>query len=117
MKLPEKANILGTEYKINYQSEDENSKLLEARGYCEFYTKEIFVNKKLFTNNNKGDYSEYFKDLYKLGYEVLRHEIIHCFIFESGLWNNCEWARNEEMTDWIAIQFPKLNECFKSLGV
>lgn len=116
-KLPKFVDILGTRYKINYQTEKENDGLLGCRGYCEFYTKEIFVNKKLFMDNKKGEYSECFKDLWKMGLEVLRHEIIHAFIFESGLWNNCEWARNEEMTDWIALQFPKLEKCFKSIEV
>jgi hypothetical protein len=111
MNLPKEVNILGTTYKIIYQTRKENESLISARGYCEFYTKEIFVDKQLFMDNKKGEYSEGFKDLYKMGYEVLRHEIIHAFVFESGLWNNCSWATNEEMTDWLALQFPKLNEC------
>lgn len=30
------------------------------------------------------------------------------FLFESGLGDNCKWARNEEMVDFFAIQFPKI---------
>lgn len=52
--------------------------------------------------------------------KVLRHEIIHAFLYESGVWNNSDsngsWAVNEEMTDWIAIQFPKIAKVFKELG-
>jgi hypothetical protein len=44
--FPKFVDILGTRYKINYQTEKENDGLLGCRGYCEFYTKEIFVNKK-----------------------------------------------------------------------
>ena len=47
----------------------------------------------------------------------LRHEIIHAFAYESGLWGDSEgtlaWAQNEEMTDWLAIQFPKMEKVFK----
>ena len=43
-----------------------------------------------------------------------RHEIIHAFLFESGLAENSEWAQNEEMVDFFAIQFPKLMEAFKN---
>lgn len=43
-----------------------------------------------------------------------RHEIIHAFLFESGLAENSEWAQNEEMVDFFAIQFPKLMEVFKN---
>ena len=117
MKLPNKVTILGTEYKIYYQTGKENEQLFSSYGYCEFYTKEIFINKQLFMKNKKGEYCDIFKDLYKKGFEVLRHELIHCFIFESGLWNNCNWATNEEMTDWIALQFPKIEKCFKELNL
>ena len=48
---------------------------------------------------------------------VIRHEIIHAFLFESGLAQNTNdvesWAMNEEMVDWLAIQFPKLLKAFK----
>ena len=36
---------------------------------------------------------------------------------------NCDWARNEELTDWIAIQFEKILgvfielQCIDSIGV
>ena len=43
-----------------------------------------------------------------------RHEIIHAFLFESGLAENSSWAQNEEMVDFFAIQFSKLVEAFKA---
>ena len=43
---------------------------------------------------------------------VIRHELTHAFLFESGL-DTCSWAQNEEMVDWIALQFPKLLQVFK----
>ena len=45
--------------------------------------------------------------------KVLRHEIIHAFLNESGLRENSEWAYNEEMIDWLAIMIPKINKCFE----
>lgn len=52
---------------------------------------------------------------------TLRHEIIHAFLFESGLWVNSNsvecWAMNEEMIDWIAIQYPKISKVFKKLDI
>ena len=44
---------------------------------------------------------------------TLRHEIIHAFLFESGL-QTCAftiegpWAENEEMIDWFANMIPKM---------
>lgn len=43
---------------------------------------------------------------------VIRHEIIHAFLYESGL-DSCSWAANEEMVDFFAMQFPKLLQIFK----
>lgn len=47
--------------------------------------------------------------------EILRHEIVHAYLNESGLKYNSfvfgdEWAHNEEMVDWFAIQGPKILE-------
>lgn len=117
MKLPKEINILGTTYKIIYETSEQNEQLLSSRGYCEFYTKEIYINKILFEYPKLGESQEIFKDLYKLGFEVIRHEAIHAFLFESGLWNNNDWARNEEMTDFFALQIPKICKSFEEIGV
>jgi hypothetical protein len=50
--------------------------------------------------------------------KVLRHEIIHAFLHESGLSGNSlqyegAWSQCEEMVDWIAIQFPKMLRAFQ----
>lgn len=60
------------------------------------------------------------KDLASYKRKVLRHEIIHAFLYESGLWSNSgnvtAWGQSEEITDWIAIQFPKMLKAFKEAG-
>lgn len=38
----------------------------------------------------------------------MRHELIHAFLGESGLRSDSEWAENEEMVDYFAIQFEKI---------
>ena len=52
---------------------------------------------------------------------VLRHEIIHAFLNESGLKDNFEHTSHagheETMVDWIAIQFPKIATVYKELGI
>lgn len=52
--------------------------------------------------------------------KVLRHEIVHAFLYESGLWSNSgdveAWGQNETITDWIAIQSPKIFKVFKDLN-
>lgn len=46
---------------------------------------------------------------------MIRHELVHAFLFESGLSVN-SWADNEEIVDWIAIQFPKLQAGFNAVN-
>lgn len=51
----------------------------------------------------------------------LRHELIHAFLYESGLHSNANkgetpWPLNEEMVDWIAIQLPKIMRVCKETG-
>lgn len=105
-----KATILGTEYTLVEQSEEENPKLREANGLCEWYSKRIILNKIEETD-------ETFENLDGLRRKIARHELIHAFFAESGLRTHCTYAESEELVDWIAIQFPKIAKVFKELGV
>ena len=99
-----KVNILGTDYELCIESEKNNPKLKDCNGLCEQYSKKIIISDFEYT---KGDpmtvenFDEYRK-------RVIRHEIIHAFFGESGLRGNSDFAENEEMVDWIAIQLPKI---------
>lgn len=103
-----KINILGTEYIVLLQSVEENEKLKECDGYCDKTSKTIAVATKS-ANCDLDDFLDYQK-------KVIRHEIIHAFLFESGLhenWKHDAWGHDETYVDWIATQFPKLLEAFK----
>lgn len=98
-------NILGTEYQMRYAGEADAAKIEDANGYCELYSKEIvigIVHESGRTVNNADEFVR----------KVMRHEIIHAFLHESGLSSNSEWAPDEEMVDWIALQFPKMLQAF-----
>ena len=104
--------ILGTEYKIidnvSFEEMPEN-----ADGCMDQSIKMIKIAKFEPDRNSLKDLESYKK-------KVLRHEIIHAFLYESGLWNNSgdvtAWGQSEEITDWIAIQFPKMFEVFKKVN-
>lgn len=105
-----KVKILGTEYEIITQKESENRKLEGSNGLCEIYSKKIILSEI------EDDIRNYDKlNLYKN--RVLRHEIIHAFFAESGLRSNSEYAENEELVDWIAIQVPKMLKIFQELNI
>ena len=104
-----KINVLGTEYTILFDVPDEE--LPEgADGCMDQSIRTIKIGKFVSDRNSIQNLDDYRK-------KVLRHEIIHAFLYESGLWNNSgtvtAWGQSEEITDWIAIQFPKLLKAFK----
>ena len=103
-----KINILGTEWDIEHRNADADPLLDERDGYTD-----PSVNLIVIVNKRKDDDVLNFKEIQK---RCLRHEIIHAFLFESGLGVNFEhsqYGHEETMVDWIAIQFPKILEVFK----
>lgn len=110
--MNKKVSILGTIYEIKYGTCEEYKELNEMDGYTDTSTHTIIVDDMSLAKGQigcKGDLEEYKK-------EVVRHELIHAFLNESGLANNslkCDsWATNEEMVDWFALQFPKIYVVF-----
>lgn len=97
-------NVLGTVYSVTVSNDSKEPRLNDCAGFCDETTKEIFAD----------DYQSYADDLsakrnLKLQTKkVIRHEIVHAFLFESGLAENSTWAQNEELVDWIAKQGPKI---------
>lgn len=71
--------------------------LIQCDGYCDWTTREIVVEREI--AGNLGDMDSYIR-------KVKRHEIVHAFFAECGLYE-CSgatdaWALNETMVDWIA---------------
>ena len=115
--IPKTVHVLGTEYSIEYVKISECEKLKNNHwcGLCSNTSHIILI----------GDTSE--EEFFGVMSEeeqkiqtkrILRHEIIHAFLNESGLQDDssnidCGWAVNEEMVDWIAIQFPKMVKAFE----
>ena len=104
--------ILGTPYTIYFNSSE--SEMAAGADGCMDQSLRIIRIAQLEPGKNTIQDIESYKK------KILRHEIIHAFLYESGLWSNSgsveAWATNEEMTDWIAIQSPKLFQAFKEAG-
>lgn len=103
-----KIHILGSEWTIKEQSVTENELLKDYDGYCDWTMREIIVERE-----NDGT----LKDMQKYVNKVVRHEIVHAFLFESGL-AECSgetdsWAQNETMVDWFAKQGQKIYKAWQ----
>ena len=103
-----KVNILGTEYTIEIKQKKDDKYLENCDGYCDKTSKKIVVAAED-EDSQLEIYSEYEK-------KVTRHEIIHAFLFESGLHENFkheQWGHDETYIDWVACHFPKMLKVFQ----
>ena len=105
MKL---VNVLGTYYTLDIVPPNDDAML--KRGDCDAWTdktsKRIVVAEM---DDSDLDKPEVYQK------EVIRHEIIHAFLNESGLqeaWEHKPFGHEETTVDWIAKQFPKLYDAF-----
>lgn len=99
-------DVLGTKYRVQFKAPSEDKLLRDADGYCDKSSKKIVVTTE---NIDLENFQEYQK-------QCLRHEIVHAFLFESGLganWEHKPFGHEETTVDWIAFHFPKMLAAFK----
>lgn len=104
-------NVLGTDYRIYFRSINDDEMFEVCDGYTDWTTKEIAV--RVEEKTEKGS----LKDMGCYVKKVLRHEIVHAFLFECGL-AECSgeteaWAKNEAMVDWFAHQGEKIYKAWE----
>jgi hypothetical protein len=94
-------NILGAPWTLNITDDPDTA------GSTDFTVREMQVSRCI--DDSLKDKSVEFEKL-------CRHEVIHAFLCESGLLHNSDWATDEEMVDWFAIQLPKINAVIYDLN-
>lgn len=110
-----KVDILGSEWIIKYL--DEDPRFEHAEGFTNEALREITIE-NVKASDDPLDFD--IPSQYVNQKRVLRHEVIHAYLYESGLGdssNSCDaWAVNEEMVDWFARNLPKMTATFKELN-
>lgn len=112
-----KVDILGSKYSVFFCNEfpEHLSEFQEnADGLCNRHNRELYVKRC-----NDKDMTE--EGRVRREKDVLRHELFHAYLAESGLSASAShvygsWAENEEMIDWLAIQSPKIFKTFQEVG-
>ena len=103
-------SILGSEWEIVERSCNDDPRLSDCDGYCDWSVSLIVIRKEAKEDGNLDDMEVYMR-------KVLRHEIVHAFLFESGLAHaSCSvdaWAANEEMIDWFARMGERIFKAWK----
>ena len=106
-------DILGSKWFLEFRETLEDDMLLTkgVGGYTDPTIRKIVIVKSAeMLDAHNCNFKEWQK-------RVIRHEIIHAFMFESGLgfdFEHQEQGQEELMVDWIAIQFPKILQVFKA---
>lgn len=103
----DKINVLGTEYSVEYKTEIDDVGLVGLKGYCDSTSKRIVLRKAGERSPMDADKPELDADA------TVRHEIVHAFLFESGL---SEYSHDETLVEWIAVQFPKMLDVLSGMG-
>lgn len=107
-------DILGTRYAIRVRNQQEDEKLKRMDGYCDTSVKLIVV-----FDGSVEHPEDALANIMDYRDKVLRHEIIHAFLHESGLSDCSSWddKGQEQMVDWMALQWHKIQEVFRSLAI
>ena len=105
-------NILGTDYVLHIcqSSKDKRFEELACDGFCDQSTQELFVTNYI---DSKEPISV--KDPAYCIRGAIRHEMVHAFLYESGLgsdWEHKQYGQEETTVDWIARQFPNMYETY-----
>ena len=105
-------NILGSKWKLKVIPRAYDPMFATVDGYTDRSIRTMFVAEdSANAMDDLNDWAEYQK-------VVKRHEIIHAFMFESGLAQDMyhpAYGHCEQDIDFFAIQIPKMLEAFKKV--
>lgn len=99
-----KISILGKEWDVCIVKPEEDARLNDTDGFADWTALKIVIANRM----NQGNLE------YPYGYlcKVVRHELIHAFMRESGL-GECAFVgpdMEEIWVDWLAIQWYKIGK-------
>lgn len=95
--------ILGMEWTVKVLDDKEDSRLKDCMGFTDWTRRELVISRPP-EDTTLGD-------PYTMIRKTLRHEIVHAFMFESGLgydWKHDEYGHEETVVDWIAWHMHRL---------
>ena len=97
-----KVNILGSEWTVRSATESEEPRLVGISGFTDWTTRTICLD--INTNGNIGSIKTYMN-------QVIKHEVVHAFMFESGLgdaFEHKDFGQEETIVDWFAFQMGNI---------
>ena len=108
--MTKQITVLGETYTIETRDADSDKLLERADGYTDRSARTIVLAaiSDRVTLDNKLRYQA----------EVLRHEIVHAFIAESGIQNLTDYGHDDDegVVDWFARMGPKIAAVWQAAG-
>ena len=111
MKLDKMVRILGEPWRVKICSCEVEPRLNNLSGFCDHTSHFIGIMDPDEKKGNIDDNVEFIN-------EVIRHEIIHAFLYASGLgdsWEHKDFGHDETVIDWFALQFKKIEVVINQL--
>lgn len=99
-------NILGTVYRVYEALEEDPNVDGRTKGYIDYTNKSIIITTFNKTTSDFADIEVYNDD-------ILRHEIIHAFLKESGL---TSYYEDEILVEMLTVQVPKMCKLLTDIG-
>lgn len=99
-----KIDILGSRWDVCIVEPSDDDRLENTDGFCDWTDSKIVIANRMNEGNLQAPWSYLLK--------VIRHELVHAFMRESGL-GECAFNdqdMEEIMVDWIAIQWYKIEK-------
>lgn len=104
-------NILGEPWRVKIFSSELDSRLKDNIGFTDWTSHFIGIADPDETESTLDNTMELIK-------QVARHEIVHAFMFQSGLsddWKHEQWGHDETVVDWIARQFKAMQKVIEKV--
>lgn len=102
-------NILGTEYKIELKTEEEDKSLEKYSGYCDKFLKKIVI--RSLTEEEVAEGIDYTENIVGMLNDTLIHELTHAFMYESGI--NWTDLQEEDLCYWMSSNLQKIYSVYK----
>lgn len=104
-------NILGQPWRIKICSAEVEPRLKDNVGFTDWTSHFIGIADPAENNSDLDNQTEFMK-------QVARHEIVHAFLFQSGLaddWMHPTNGHEETAVDWIARQFHAMQKVIEQV--
>lgn len=103
-------SVLGSEWTVMVAKESEEPRLSYIGGFTDQSCREIVIADR----HEEATIRNFMDEIM----HTLRHELVHAFMFESGLgedWKH-ETGHDETIVDWIACQMPKIMNAYNKVA-